>query len=83
MSKQFRDWSANQQWLFPPSPQDWLPEGHLVYFMIEAVTELDISPILAHYEKSPQGQPPFNPRMMLALLFYSYCSGVLSSRKNL
>ena len=81
MSKQFRDWSANQQWLFPPSPQDWLPEGHLVYLILDVVGDLDISSILAHYEKSPQGQPPFNPRMMLALLFYSYCSGVLSSRK--
>jgi transposase len=81
MSKRFRDWSPNQIWLFPPSPKDWLPKGHLAYFVLDAVAELDLQPILAHYEKSPQGQPPFDPRMMLTLLFYAYCNGVLSSRK--
>jgi len=25
----------DQNWLFPPSPQDWLPDGHLVYFLMD------------------------------------------------
>ena len=62
MAKRFRDWSPNQIWLFPPSPKDWLLKGHLVYFVLDAVAELDLQPILAHYEKSPQGQPPKAPR---------------------
>lgn len=81
MSKRFREWSPNQHWLFPPSPQDWLPEGHRVYFVMDAVAALDLGPILKHYEQSPQGQPPFNPRMMLSLLFYAYSKGILSSRQ--
>jgi transposase len=81
MSKRYRQWTPEQVWLFPPSPRDWLPEGHLVYFLMDVVGQIDIAPIFAHYEKSQQGQPPFHPRMMLTLLLYAYCGGVYSSRK--
>jgi transposase len=81
MSKRYRQWTPEQVWLFPPSPRDWLPEGHLVYFLMDVVGQIDIDPIFAHYEKTPQGQPPFHPRMMLTLLLYAYCTGVFSSRK--
>lgn len=81
MSKRYRKWSPDQVWLFPPSPQDWLPENHLVYFLMDVTGQVDLSPIFAHYEKTPQGQPPYHPRMMLTLLLYSYCTGVYSSRK--
>jgi len=81
MSKRYRKWSPDQVWLFPPSPQDWLPENHLVYFLMDVTGQVDLSPIFAHYEKTPQGQPPYHPRMMLTLLLYSYCIGVHSSRK--
>jgi len=81
MSKRYRKWSPEQVWLFPPSPQDWLPENHLVYFLMDVTGQVDLSPIFAHYEKTPQGQPPYHPRMMLTLLLYSYSIGVHSSRK--
>jgi transposase len=41
---------------------------------------LDLSEIVASY-KSGLGQPPFDPRMMTALLLYAYCSGLYSSRR--
>ena len=44
----YRSWCPDQAWLLPPSPQDWLPEGHLVYFLMDAVRELDIRAITAH-----------------------------------
>jgi len=81
MSKRYRKWSPDQEWLFPPSPRDWLPENHLVYFLMDVTGQVDLSPIFAHYEKTSQGQPPYHPRMMLTLLLYSYCIGVFSSRK--
>ena len=65
----------------PPSPQDWLPEGHLVYFLMDAVRELDIGAITAHYERELRGYPPFHPRMMLTLLIFNYATGTRSSRK--
>src|SRR5271167_2581297 len=81
MTKTYRDWSGDQSYLFPPSPHDWLPEGDLVYFLLDTVATLDLSPIFAHYERELRGQPPFHPRMMVALLLYCYATGTRSSRK--
>jgi transposase len=81
MSKTYRDWSPNQSYLFPPSPQDWLPEDDLVYFLLDTIATIDLSPIFAHYERERRGQPPFHPRMMVALLLYCYATGTRSSRK--
>jgi transposase len=81
MSKTYRDWSTDQTYLFPPSPHDWLPEGDLVYFLLDTVATLDLTPIFAHYERELRGQPPFHPRMMVALLLYCYATGTRSSRR--
>jgi transposase len=81
MTKTYRDWSTDQNYLFPPSPHDWLPEGDLVYFLLDTVATIDLSPVFAHYERELRGQPPFHPRMMVALLLYCYATGTRSSRK--
>jgi transposase len=81
MGKTYRPWNPNQQYLLPPSVQDWLPENDLVYFILDTVNELDISAVTEKYEQEKRGFPPFHPRMMVALLLYSYCRGVFSSRK--
>src|SRR5947209_10525872 len=81
MTKTYRDWSTDQAYLFPPSPHDWLPQGDLVYFLLDTVATLDLTPIFAHYERELRGQPPFHPRMMVALLLYCYATGTRSSRK--
>ena len=81
MTKTYRDWSSDQSYLFPPSPHDWLPEGDLVYFLTDTVATLDLSPIFDHYDRELRGQPPFHPRMMVALLLYCYATGTRSSRK--
>lgn len=81
MARKFREWTPDQNYLFPPSTQDWLPQNHLVYFLREVSQQVDISPILDDYESEKGGQPPFHPRMMLVLMLYAYCVGVFSSRK--
>ncbi len=81
MTRKFREWTPDQNYLFPPSPHDWLPQNHLVYFLLEVSEQIDISPIVADYDSEKGGQPPFHPRMMLVLLLYSYSVGVFSSRK--
>jgi len=81
MSKTYRPWNPNQPWLFPPSPQDWLPQNDLVYFVLDTVNALDLSAITEKYEQEERGYPPYHPRMMVALLFYAYCRGLFSSRK--
>src|SRR5206468_2102898 len=66
----------------PPLLRDWLPEGHLAHFVSDVVDTLDLSPILAVYaSQDGRGQPPYHPRLMVKLLVYGYCTGVVSSRK--
>lgn len=61
---------------------EWLPEGHLAYFILEVVQTLDLSGIeAAIQQKDPRGEPPYSPRLMCGLLLYGYCQGVYSSRK--
>jgi transposase len=81
MNKTYREWSPDQAYMFPPSPRDWLPEDDLVYFIGETVATLDLTPIFAHYQRELRGQPPFHPRMMVALLLYCYATATRSSRK--
>lgn len=57
----------------------WLNEDSLARFIVEIVNQLDISNIDAQYNTS--GSPGYPPRMMIALIFYSYASGIFSSRK--
>jgi transposase len=81
MSKTYRPWDPDQPWLLPPSPKEWLPEGDLVYFVMDVVRQMDLSSITDYYERSDRGYPPYHPRMMVSLLLYSYCNGVFSSRR--
>ncbi len=67
--------------LLPPSPSDWLPEGHLAWFVIDAVEQLNIDTLLAKYREGGKGEQAYPPRVMLALLIYSYCTGTFASRK--
>ena len=50
MSRTFREWNPDQSWLFPPSPQDSLPNGQLVYFLMDVSEQLDLSPIMEKYD---------------------------------
>ena len=82
MSKTFRDYCPEQQLLLPPSLRDWLPEGHLALFIDDVVDALDLSAILAVYERgNGRGMPPYHPKMMVKILIYAYCVGKPSSRK--
>ena len=81
MPKGYRAYLPEQDLLLPPSLRDWLPEGHLAYFVADVVDPLDLSAIHAVYEKEMRGQPPYDPRMMTKVLLYGYCVGVFSSRR--
>lgn len=80
-TKTFRPYDLDQPFLLPPSMRDWLPSDHLVYMIVDLVGALDFSPVLKCYSGSKGGQPPYDPRMMVALLLYGYATGVRSSRK--
>jgi transposase len=81
MSKHFRPWKIDQTQLLPPSIGDFVPEDHLARFVVWLVREsLDLRAITARYG-SALGQPPFDPRLMVALLLYAYACGIYSSRR--
>ena len=81
-SKRYQDWDPTQSYLLPPSPLEWLPQGHLAFFILDVVADLDLSPIeRAIQGKDLRGQRPYDPRMMTGLLLYAYCVGVFSSRR--
>jgi len=80
-AKTFRHYDPSQGFLLPPSLDDWLPEDHEARFIAEVVDDLlDLSVIYASYTTA-DGAPPYDPRMMLKLLLYSYSIGVTSSRE--
>ena len=93
MSDGFKAYNREQMYLLPPAMRDWLPQGDLAYFIIDVAESLDLSEIERHYEvaagaggeavraKARSGQPPFHPKVMVALLLYAYCLGTPSSRK--
>ena len=81
MPKSYRAYIPEQDLLLPPSVSQWLPEGHLAYFVSDVVDQLDLTPMHAEYGEERRGQPPYDPRMMTKLLVYGYCVGVYSSRK--
>jgi transposase len=79
--KRYRPYAPEQPYLLPPSPSEWLPEGHLAKFVLALVGELDLSAIeKAVQGKDPRGERPYAPAMMTALLLYAYATGVFSSR---
>jgi transposase len=81
MPTSFRPYDPEQSLLLPPSLRDWLPEGHLAYFLSDSVDLLDLSAFYAPYEEDGRRNQPFDPRMMLKVLLYAYSTGTFSSRK--
>ena len=79
--KNYRNWDAEQNCQESVSPRDALPEDDLVYFLLELVPQLDLSPFHKRYAHELRGQPPFDVTMMVTLLVYAYSVGVCSSRK--
>jgi len=81
MSKEFRAWKIDEAQLLPPSVQDYVPRDHLARLIVALVREeLDLSAITGSYT-SGLGQPPFDPRLMTALLLHGYASGLYASRR--
>jgi transposase len=61
--------------------RDWLPPGHLVWTLIDAVELLDLTALISTYRLGGRGRRAYDPTMMLTLLIYAYCCGQTSSRE--
>jgi transposase len=81
MAPNFIGCDREQELLLPPSLREWLPEGHLAWFVIDAVAQLDLAPFYAAYRADGHGRAAHDPAMMVALLLYAYAVGERSSRR--
>ena len=75
----FVPFDRDQPFLLPPDLKDWLPQDDIAHFIVAAVERVR----LGEFRTNPQagGKPQYHPRLMLALLVYSYANGVFSSRR--
>ncbi len=81
MAKDFRRADRAQTFLLPPDMRDWLPDGHLVWFLLEVLDELDLSRFEASAKLGAAGRAPFDPATLLGILIYGYAHGQRSSRQ--
>src|SRR5881296_1337008 len=79
--KTYRPWEPERYQHEAQSPAAKLPEGDVVFFLLDTVSQLELRRFYAPYEQETRGAPPFDPAMMVCLLLYAYCVGVFSSRK--
>jgi len=81
MSKTFRPYEPDQPFLMPASMREWLPSGHLAYFVFDVVEQLDLSAVTERYAHEERGYPPIPPADDGEGLALCLCIGVPSSRE--
>jgi transposase len=72
---------VDQGFLFPPDMRDWLDPEHLVFTVLDAVAQFDLSGFRAGYRADGRGGAAYDPQLMVGLLLFAYCEGVRSSRQ--
>jgi len=76
--KNVRPYCQKERLLFPPNLMDFIKNDDLCMVVDDVANTLDLSCL---YSKiSHEGNMPYHPKMMLKVLFYSYASGIFSSR---
>ena len=81
MSYNFIECNREQMYLMPPSLKEWLPESHLVWFVIDAVEQMDLKKFNEKYREDGWGRAAYKPSMVVSLLLYAYSLGERSSRQ--
>jgi hypothetical protein len=67
MALNFIGGDRDQSFLLPPDVRDWLPDGHLAWFVLDAVAGMDLSEFYGAYRADGVGRRPYDPAMMVAL----------------
>src|SRR6266487_2378811 len=81
MAYNFLRGDRDQSFLLPPDLRDWLPQGHLAWFVLDVVDQLDLQPFYRAHRDDGHGHPAYDPKLLLGVLLYGYCIGVRSSRQ--
>ena len=69
--KNYRAWDAQHSSHEPVSPREALPEDDLVFFLLDLIPQMDLTPFHHYYAQELRGQPPFDVTMMVILLVYA------------
>jgi transposase len=81
VAKGYRAVDRDQPFLLPPDMREWLPAGHAVWLVIEAVARLDTRVFHARRKTGGAGAAGYDPDMMVTLLVWAYANGITSSRR--
>lgn len=81
MAKVYRAVDRDQEFLLPPDMRQWLPEDHLVWFLIAAVERMDTSAFHSQAKRGGVGRRGYDPDMLLTLFVYAMAQGESSSRR--
>jgi transposase len=81
MAYNFKECNHDQVFLLPPNIREWIPEGDLALFIMDAVAQMDLAAFYRKYRSDGRGQAAFEPSMMTTLLLYAYSVGIRSSRQ--
>ena len=79
MAARFKTIDHDTALLLPPDLRDWVPEDHMVHFIMDAVKLLDLG--TARVNERGTGDAQYPPSMMTGLLIYCYATGTFSSRR--
>lgn len=78
MATRLKNLDRDTPMLLPPDLRDWIPNNHIVHFLVDAVDRLPGEYFSTN--RRGTGDEQYPPRMMLTLLIYSYATGRFSSR---
>jgi transposase len=78
MAARFVNWDRQTPRFLPCDLRDWVPEDHLVHFILEALEQIPTAHF--HVNDRGTGSEQYPPAMMLTLLIYCYATGRFGSR---
>jgi len=81
MAYNFLRAERDQPFLLPPDLRDWLPGGHLAWFILDVSDQVDLAPFYRAHRTDGHGRPAYDPKTLLGVLLYGYRLGVRSSRQ--
>ena len=71
MAYNFLRGDRDQPFLLPPDLRDWLPAGHLAWFVLDVVDQLDLAPFYRAHRDDGHGHPAYDPTILLGVLLYA------------
>lgn len=79
-NKRFREYNPDQILFYTFNPGETFPEGSFERFVVDIIKNIDIADFAKRTTYDLGGPDEYNPRSMLAIIFYGESEGIFSSR---